>query len=561
MLAASFLAAAQTADGAHPGDLDPSFNGGQPVLLDLAKTVPRTTTCDDVAIDAAGRIVVTGTSTDAEGLNAVALARLLPNGTIDASFGAGGSQVLQLGLGSTPGIPRSSSGRSIGPRPGGGWLVMGAATGSDGRAAMLAAAFDGNGVLDPGFGSAGSFRPQPAIVAPDVTISDRGIVTADGGCLIAGFLDSGIATTFALTKVSPLGTFAPFGDVVPVGTYMDLASDFDDMGNRSFASAPLVIPGGILIAGSANDELLLVRLSSIGSLDTTFAAGFGFVRVQAGDSNAAAPGSSSAAIATGLDGEIYVAGNATDGDGRIGMVVTRFTPGGAPDITFGSGGIRRIQTATGNFAFSIVEDVIIQPDGKVLLIGTSHDTSSGMVVLRFETNGNLDPTFGSGGIARLMVGSVTSGAQGVLSPDAQSLVVTGRLDGSTIDTGIVARVLLTETTTNPGGCAAAPSIPGAHCRVTELGGLVDAGVPDGKLRKRLDKSIARAGDRLGAAETLTGRALRKSIRKALARLRGVRHVLGSGAATRKIPPDQRAVLTADADALVSEVETLLAATA
>jgi hypothetical protein len=95
--------------------------------------------------------------------------------------------------------------------------------------------------------------------------------------------------------------------------------------------------------------------------------------------------------------------------------------------------------------------------------------------------------------------------------------------------------------------------------VTALGGLVDADVPEGKLRKRLDKAIARAGDKLGAAETLGGRPLRRSIKKALARLRGARRALGSGAATRKITPDQRAALTADADALVSEVETLLSA--
>jgi hypothetical protein len=240
------------------------------------------------------------------------------------------------------------------------------------------------------------------------------------------------------------------------------------------------------------------------------------------------------------------------------MLVTRFTPSGGLDLTFGSGGIRRVQTATGTFAESVAEDVIIQPDGKLLLIGTSHSPSAEMVVLRFDTSGNLDPTFGSGGIARPLAGSVTSGAQGVLGPDAQSLVLTGKLDGSTTDLGVVARVLLTETA-NPGACAAAPSIPGAHCRVTALGGLVDADVPEGKLRRRLDKAIARAGDKLGAAETLGGRPLRRSIKKALARLRGARRALGSGAAIRKVTPDQRAALTADADALVSEVETLLSA--
>jgi len=49
-LCALALEAREPARAASPGDIDPTFNGGGPVLLDLAQTLPRITDLTGVAV-------------------------------------------------------------------------------------------------------------------------------------------------------------------------------------------------------------------------------------------------------------------------------------------------------------------------------------------------------------------------------------------------------------------------------------------------------------------------------------------------------------------------------
>jgi hypothetical protein len=116
-----------TARAYLPGDPDPTFNAGQQVVLNFARANPGSTLFTGGAVDAQGRILVTGSATDASGRSALLLARFGADGTLDTSFGDGGSVVLQLGLGS-PQSGSQSLGWEVGPRLGGGWLVIGAAS-------------------------------------------------------------------------------------------------------------------------------------------------------------------------------------------------------------------------------------------------------------------------------------------------------------------------------------------------------------------------------------------------------------------------------------------------
>jgi uncharacterized delta-60 repeat protein len=572
LFAAALMAGARPGAAALPGELDPSFNGGQPVELDLSRTTLRSTGLTGVVVDAGGNLVVTGSTLDEDGRSAVALARLDSSGGVDATFGSGGSQVVQLGLGGGPGFVPGCFANYVGARPAGGWLVTGLATTSDNRLGMLVAAFDAGGMLDFGFGSGGSVRPQPGGPAPATSFGNRGAIASDGSSFVAGGINldpgAGGPQLLAVTKVTALGVIATgFGNMPTVGTY---ASGFDETGPAaSSAAAPVVTPQGILVVGKSNDalgrpQLWLLRLSAGGMRDTTFAGGLGLVLVQAADPAAPTRDSSASAIAIGPDQEIYVAGVADDGDDRQAFAVTRFTPTGVLDGSFAAGGTRRIQTASGTGAISHADDVIVQPDGKVLLVGSSGAfPMTELVILRLETDGDLDPTFGASGIVRLQIESTTTGSKGALNPDGNSLVVVGVASTESVAYGLVARVLLTEvtttTTTLPASCAAVPSIVGARCRLTLLASAVDGEVPEGKLRKRLARALARGDTRLAAAEGLEGRPLRRNLRKALAQIRRVRRLFGSKAAVRTLAEDRRAALTTETDALASELDTLLAA--
>jgi uncharacterized delta-60 repeat protein len=557
----SGLLAPPSASALLPGDLDPSFNGGQPVLLDAAVTVPRATALVGLVVDGEGRIVVTGSATDANGAVGLAIARLAADGSVDASFASGGSLVVQMGLGPTP----FSLGDRIAPRSGGGWLVTGQATAADARSVALLAAFDAAGMPDIGFGSGGSVRRQFA--GPTQSMFAAGSTQApDGSSFFAGALNVdpmiGTHIQFLVAKVTAEGLPAiGFGTQPSQGVYV---GDFSEaVTARSSGRHPLVTAAGLLVAGATLDsaghgELLLVRLTAFGMLDPSFGGGAGFVRAQVADPTVTGA-SQGERVAIGKDAEIYVAGIASDSDGRDAIAVSRFTPGGVLDATFGTGGTRRIQTASGANASSSPTDIAVQPDGRILVIGTSSDDGgSQIVVLRLDANGNLDPTFGSGGLVRESLGTASFSGRALIDADARTVTVTGGAKIESVQHGLVTRRLL-EPTTLPGGCAPSPSLGGAQCRLALLMSGVDASLSDGKLRRRLDRGITRGSHRLAAAEGIAGRALRRKLKKALAQLRHLRSQLDGKAAAHAIGAAERMVLLSDTDALVTEVSALVAA--
>ena len=95
------------------------------------------------------------------------------------------------------------------------------------------------------------------------------------------------------------------------------------------------------------------------------------------------------AIAIQSDGRILVAGESTSGEFPT-LGLARYNTDGSLDSTFGTGGIVTDNSVSPAFAMTL------QSDGKILA-GAIKGAS--LAVLRFNTNGSLDSTFGSGGIA------------------------------------------------------------------------------------------------------------------------------------------------------------------
>ncbi|HXJ36207.1 MAG TPA: hypothetical protein VMS22_19415 [Candidatus Eisenbacteria bacterium] len=553
----------------QPGELDPTFNGGQPVMLDVSHTVPHTTFFVGIAFDDQGRLLVAGNSTDDTGRGAVALVRLTASGAVDPSFGTKGSTVVQMGLGSGTFAPGSRA-TAIGPRPAGaGWLIGGGATASDARGAALVGAFDPDGMVDVGFGNGGSIRPQPAGVG-QTTNAERAAVGPDGATYVASTIDTmtGTDRKLGLSKVLPAGTLdTGFGNVPMQGSYVNGFSETTDTG--SYGLGCLVTAAGVLVVGTTlatngAQEVLVVRFTESGSLDTTFGGGTGYFRAQAGDPAASNRYSQGTTVAEGPEREIYVGGVGTDGDNHPALLLMRLTPGGLLDTTFGMGGIRRIQPGVGSTQ-SILAQVVVQPDGKVVAYGrTDEGGATRAIVLRLDVDGNLDPSFGTNGLVRLEYGDESFPGGARLTADAGSVVVTGLASSGSSSEGFVAKVLLapftTTTTTLPGAeCPAAPSLGGVRCRLGILATAIDAAAPAGKLRTRLDATSARAGSQLEAAEGRTGKSLRRKLKKGLANVRRLGRQLASKAAQRNIASDQRGALAVQVQSLVSELATLAAA--
>lgn len=100
------------------------------------------------------------------------------------------------------------------------------------------------------------------------------------------------------------------------------------------------------------------------------------------------------AIQVQTDGKIVVCGLVFYDDGETGYEVStflaRYNPNGTLDDSFGTGGkvILNGSTYVGN-------SIALQQDGKILAVGYAGGPR--FAVYRFNSNGTLDPTFGTGG--------------------------------------------------------------------------------------------------------------------------------------------------------------------
>ena len=145
--------------------------------------------------------------------------------------------------------------------------------------------------------------------------------------------------------------FTPDGDLVDgfatMGIYTNTFSQ-SMSANSTFGFAALPIPdGSILFCGltldqNARDAFLLARLTPGGSLDGAFANGVGYrVVYAASDPAAASPFAEATSLARGADGQIYLAGTASDAAGHSALAVARFSDRGILDATFGDRGVAR----------------------------------------------------------------------------------------------------------------------------------------------------------------------------------------------------------------------------
>ena len=108
-------------------------------------------------------------------------------------------------------------------------------------------------------------------------------------------------------------------------------------------------------------------------------------------------GGSSQAFAAGVqaDGKIVVAGFANL-NGSFNFALARYNSNGALDTTFGTGGKKT--TTFGTPSVAQANALLIQRDGKVVLAGlTVVNNIANFAMARYNTNGTLDTTFGIGG--------------------------------------------------------------------------------------------------------------------------------------------------------------------
>jgi len=249
--------------------------------------------------------------------------------------------------------------------------------------AQPAAAAVSTGYLDHTFSDDGKVLTN---VAGDDT-GEAVAVQADRKVVVAGTTHGG--TDIALVRYDTGGALDPSfdGDGIVI---TDLSGD-----DAAFAVA-IQADGKIVVGGFTDDGVsaALLRYDTDGTLDTTFGDGDGVATISAGT------GAVFVGIAIQSDDSIVAAGmgNFTGFFGGDALVA-RFDPSGVPDASFGGGdGITTTKIGFGGF----VGDVGLQSDGAIVVVGASLSITGNenMAVLRFDSTGTLDTTFGGDGIVK-----------------------------------------------------------------------------------------------------------------------------------------------------------------
>ena len=392
-------------EGASAGELDQGFGRAG---VAASRIGPGYSAAQDVALDAAGRVVVAGQWSRSFGL-----ARLLPDGRHDAAFGGDGTVSTTFGVGARA--------NAVVVQPDGKVVAAGHANPTQGStdADFALARYNADGSLDASFGSGGrvttSFTDSSAYASAL-------LLQSDGGLIAVGetFPPDAVNSDVALVRYLPDGRLDPsFGEGGVVVT---------DAGGPDVASAVTAGPDGSVVVGAtsgqpdpaapATSTWTLLRYLADGSLDPAFGGGDGTAESDL------SPRFETLTSLTAQDDGRLVAVGSINPDGQSEQVaVARYLPDGRLDTSFG-GGDGTVSTQAARL--SEAEDVVVQPDGRIVVAGRAADDDLDgdpdweWLLLRYDADGSLDPTFGRAGVVRTPAGEQANAL--ALEPDGQIVV-------------------------------------------------------------------------------------------------------------------------------------------
>jgi uncharacterized delta-60 repeat protein len=357
-----------------------------------------------VALQPDGKIVVLGQ---------LGMFRYQPNGVLDTSFGATG----------TVAISGFFDIHDLAVQPDGKIVVAGVAIVSS-RRRMAVARFNADGSIDAGFGSAGRTVTHPADM-PEAASSPakRVLVATDGKLLLAIAHGEGLAAV-RLNADGTLDTSFGGGD----------GSVVVDLGRRTEITAAKAVQsdGKILLAGRVDEvdnikiNVGVARLNTDGTLDTSYGTG--------GTTQIDVPGDGAwdeAADLVMLPGDRAAVAVAAQRGATFAFTLARLAADGRLEgASFTPIGPRS----------DFSRAVAVQVDGKVVLVGevSSMTTANDFGIARYNADGSLDASFGTGGVLTLDFFGGSDGANDiVIQPDGKLLVVGRARNGSSNGVGMV----------------------------------------------------------------------------------------------------------------------------
>lgn len=396
------IVSAQTA-----GALDPTFGNNGKLLVN----VNNLDVFHDVAIQEDQKIVTVGMSFDAAYVSTAHAHRYLADGTPDPAFGTNGVFTFSLNF------EANIYGCYI--KPDGKILLAGETTDyQDYR--LLLIQLNPDGTIDHLFGDNG-------IVVTHVSIyEDHGwglAVQEDGAILVCG-----------TGTVDYAGEYRNAPMIVKFTAEGDLDTDFGTNGvatipvnfiENTFRCIAVQPDGKILAAGHfANDftffVTLVVRFMPDGTLDPTFAEN-GIFKYAFGQAD-----SQAFDLAVTDEGKIMVTGVSVTPTYDYSMMLFRLDGLGVPDPDFGTAGVVITDNAG---TYDVGYGLRIQADNKIVVCGTTGNAppeDNSMAVWRFNTDGEIDASFGTNGMTAINMGNAADEAMGIALQEDEKIVIAGK---------------------------------------------------------------------------------------------------------------------------------------
>ena len=253
------------------------------------------------------------------------------------------------------------------------------------------------------------------------------MIQPDGKIVLAG--GAGDGADFAVARFNTDGSFdTTFGTGGKVTTDFSGSTYVAGYGVARTPDGKIVVAGIKEFVGTGFDyDFAVARYNDDGSLDTSFGAG-GKVTT-----DFAATDDIPYTVAVQSDGKIVVAG-ITDPGNAANFGLVRYNVDGSLDATFGTGG--KVST---DFGANLEpgNGVTIQADGKIIVAGFTVVGSSNadFALARYNSDGSLDISFGTGGKVTTGFGSNSEVAISVVTQPDGKIVVTGSTASGVAGTG------------------------------------------------------------------------------------------------------------------------------
>lgn len=420
-----------------PGTFDSAFDGptgtGNGRVVDLTISSGNHAARDHL-VQPDGKLVIAGSCT-ASSVSYMCALRLNVDGTLDSSFGPllDGRHLL-TGSGSLGFASR------VLRRPDGRLLLAGKCQGNN----VCVAGLTANGLLDTSFGTSGYALIEPP--GAGFFGSGSALLQPDGAMVVVGRCQPASITQMCAFRFTASGsadaTFGSSGSMlVPA-----ISPGGDDRPAKAAVLQPdgkIVIAGYCLSAATSRD-FCLARLNPNGTLDTTFDGPSG-----TGNGAFAIPVSTSGgsdeatALALQPDGKLLVAGMC-DRLGSRDFCVLRLNADGSFDAQFDGDGAANglvVVAATGTDSATTMA---LQPDGRIVIIGTCTSPEAPFCAVRLNTDGSLDTSFdgtsdGNGRITFTMPNASSTPTAVSVQRDGK-IVISGSCSNGSINTFCAVRL-------------------------------------------------------------------------------------------------------------------------